>query len=89
LPVVFQRIEKGRGLIGFLFSLTHDMAVHAFFLLRADLNPHVHTLLVSLQVTAKEPAVAISLKDCSARLTGYAVVIALPSEMLTDVHVRS
>jgi len=47
------------------------------------------TFFVSFEVAAKEAAVAIPLKDCSATLTGYAVVIAVASEMLTIAHGRS
>jgi hypothetical protein len=86
--VVFQWVEKLR-LMRFLFSLTHYMTIQTFFFLRADLTPDMDTLLGSFEVTAKEPAVAISLKDCSATLTGYAVVVALPFEVLTIAHVRS
>jgi|GEM_PF-4310995 len=46
------------------------------------------TSLVSFEVAAKETAVAVPLKDCSATLTGYAVVVALPAEMLTVAHVK-
>ena len=46
----------------------------------------MHTLLIAGEVAAEKPAVAVPLKDCSAHLTGYAVVVALPSEMLTGVH---
>jgi hypothetical protein len=85
--VVFQSGKK--GLIRFLLPLTHDMAVQTFFLLRADLEPHMDTLLVSLQVAAEKPAVAIPFKHCSARLTGDAVVVALSSEMLAIAHLRN
>ncbi len=64
------------------------MTIQTFFLLRADLTPDMDTLLGSCEVAAKEAAVPIPLKDCSATLTGDAVVVALPSEMLTRVHVR-
>jgi len=40
------------------------------------------TLLVACEVTAKEAAIAVPLKDCTATLTGDAVVVALPSEVL-------
>ena len=64
------------------------MAVRAFFLLRVDLKPDMKTWLVSFEVAAKEAAVTVALKHCSAILTGYAVVVALPPEMLTRAHVR-
>ena len=64
------------------------MTVITFFLLRADLKPHMDTLLVSLEITAEEPAAAIPLKDCFARLTGDAVVVAHSFEMLTSAHMR-
>lgn len=67
------------------------MTIHTFFLLCADLIPGVlpmDTSLVSFEVAAKETAVAVPLKDCSATLTGYAVVVALPAEMLTVAHVK-
>ena len=47
------------------------------------------TFFVSFEVAAKEPAISISFKYCSATLTGYAVVIAVASEMLTIAHGRS
>jgi len=65
------------------------MTIQTFFLLRADLKPYMKTLLVSFQVAAKEAAVTIALKHCSARLTGYAVIVTLPFEVLTRAHVRS
>ncbi len=66
------------------------MTVNTLFLLRAGLEPHMDTLHVSLQVAAEScPAAAVPLKDCSARLAGDAVVVALLSEVLTGVHVRS
>jgi len=49
----------------------------------------MYTLLVAYEVTAEKAAVAVPLKDYSARLTGYAVVIALPAEVLTRAHMRS
>jgi hypothetical protein len=61
LPVVFQSIEKRRGLIR--YSFTHTMTVHAFFLLRALLIPcvcSVETFLVASKVAAKEAAVTIA-----------------------------
>src|SRR5437870_1040127 len=66
----------------------HHMAVQAFLLLRVALNPYMKTLLVSLEVAAKEAAVTVPRKHCAATLTGCAVVVALPPEMLTPVHVR-
>jgi hypothetical protein len=44
------------------------------------------TTLVSFQVTTEEAAAAVPLKDCSATLTGYAVVVAKTTEMLTGAH---
>jgi len=67
------------------------MTIITFFLLRADLIPCVfsmYTLLGASEVAAKEPAVAVPLKDCSATLTGDAVVIAYAFEVLTLVHGR-
>jgi len=64
------------------------MTIRTFFLLRAGLKPHMKTFFVSFEVAAKEPAVAIPLKYRSATLTGYAVVVALPSEVLTIIHGR-
>src|SRR2546426_9682233 len=66
----------------------HCRAVQAFLLLRVAPNPCMKTWLVSCEVAAKEAAVTVSLKHCSAILTGYAVVVALPPEMLTRAHVR-
>ncbi len=65
------------------------MTVYTFFLLSADLTPDMDTLLVSFEIAAKETAVAVPLKDCSARLTAYAVVVTLSSEMLAIAHIRS
>ena len=68
------------------------MTVYTFFSPRAFLIPCVfsmYTLLVAYEVTAEKAAVAVPLKDYSARLTGYAVVIALPAEVLTRAHMRS
>ena len=68
------------------------MTIHTFFLLCADLIPGVlpmDTSLVSFEVAAKETAVAVPLKDCSATLTGYAVVVAYAFEVLTTTHERS
>ncbi len=48
----------------------------------------MYTLLGASEVAAKEPAVAVPLKDCSATLTGDAVVIAYAFEVLTLVHGR-
>jgi hypothetical protein len=49
----------------------------------------MQTVFIAGEVAAEEAAIAVSLKDCAARLTGYAVVVALPSEMLTIAHRRS
>ena len=65
------------------------MTIITFFLLRADLIPgvcSVETLLVAFQVATEKAAVAIALKDCSATLTGNAVVVAYTLEVLTRAH---
>ena len=66
----------------------HHMAVQAFFPLRVVASPDMKTWPVAFEFAAKEAAVTVSLKHCSAILTGYAVVVALPPEMVTRVHVR-
>ena len=87
-PVNFQPVETGRGLIGFLFSLTQTITIHTFFLLRACLQPNMDTVLFSFEVAAKEATVAVPFQLFAACLTGYAVVVALSSEMLTRAHVK-
>src|SRR2546421_1775469 len=57
------------------------MAIQAFFLLHVVLNPHMKTWLVSFEVAAKEAAVTVPLKLCSAILTGDAVVVAYSFEV--------
>jgi hypothetical protein len=64
------------------------MAVHAFFLLRVGLHPHMQTGLLSAEVAAKEAAVTVPLKRCAAILTGNAVVVAYSFEVLTLVSKR-
>jgi len=67
------------------------MTIQTFFLLRADLIPGVlpmDTVFVSLEIAAKEAAIPITFESLTACLTGYAVVVALPFEVLTLVHVR-
>ena len=41
-----------------------------------DFYPHMDTVLVACEGAAKEPTVAIPRKDCSAALTGEAIIVA-------------
>ena len=52
------------------------MAVQAFILLFVALSPCMDTPLGAVQVAAKEVAVTVSFKSCSAVLTDDAVVVA-------------
>ena len=47
---------------------------------------HTRTIVVADETTAEEAAEAISLLYCTACLTGDALVVALPPEMLTIAH---
>ncbi len=66
-----------------------SITVQTFFFVCAGFNPFVNTFLTSFEVAAKEPAVAISFKNNSATLAGYAVVVTYSLEMLTIAHVAN
>ncbi len=63
-------------------------AKNALFRLRIACVTHMNTSFAAGEIATEEAAVAVSLKHCSARLTGDAVVIALPSEVLTITHLK-